>query len=377
MNRNVSARRTRYHVRRCHAAVVAIVVVAASHGPNRTLAQVPQPTAEQEDVNHAASQQVPFNIVVARHVTLLDGQEITTWESVAERIGSLPDPSRAHPCLYVTRGAHEAGREQAAEDEIWKLHQKFQLQGHSVGSLWSQADFRYDKIKSADDLKPDAALQLDGAIVDEAGQPVAEAEVLLITPIDQSIPYQTWHVALVSGRVRNRLEYEMAVSDADGRFALYPRKDARYHIIALHPDAGFGIVSSADRESADPCEIVLKPWAALIAKLTTDPGVDQEASISTRLTKREKFPEVVFDQYWREQKTELPGGFFGFTHVPPSCATSLARMLPESDGTSINVHGAEVTLNPGEIRRLDLGSMTDEQREHAEAIRQELRERSK
>jgi hypothetical protein len=375
MNQNVTAHRKLSRLNCAHIAIFVIVIVLLAHTPKGGAAQVVQPSADGDGLGVQASSQVPLDIVIARHVILLDGREIITWASLAEHIASLPDPSLAHPSFYFTRGAREADKWAAAEDEIWKLRQKFPLQGHSVGSLWAQADMRYDEIKNADDLKPDEALRLEGAILNEDGQPVAEAEVLLITPIDQSIPYTTWHIALVHGRVRNRLEHEMAISDATGRFALYPPKDAAYYIVALHPDAGFGLFSSDEIRSTPRHEARLSPWAGLIAKLEKELGEDHEASINTTIPAREGFPDVVIDQYWSDQKSDLPADFFGFTHVPPSFETALSHAVPEGEGESISIPGAKVTLRPGEIRRLDVGPLTDEQREQLKIIRRNLRER--
>lgn len=339
-------------------------------------AQLHEPSAEGEiaGVENPQQQPVPLSIVVARQVMLLEGRVIITWPELAERIAALPDPSLAHPSYYVTRGAREAGREQDADAEMWKLHQKFQLRGHSEGSLWAQADLRYDRIGNADDLNPDEGLRVSGMIIDKDGQPVADAEVLLIRPIDQSIAYKTWHIALVHGGVRNRLEHEMTDSDPAGRFTLYPPKNDRYYIVAMHVDAGFALVSSDETGFAANHAVTLVPWAGLIAKLEKELGEDHEASIKTTIPAREGFPDVVIDQYWSDQKSDLPADFFGFTHVPPIFETSLSRTVPEGEGESIGLPGAKVTLRPGEIRRLDVGPLTDEQREQLQNIRRYLRE---
>ena len=144
-------------------------------------------------------------VVIARHVMLLDGKEIITWAELEKRIAALPDPSQAYPHFYTTRGAHEAGFYKTAKEKIWRLHRKFKLKGHSEGSLGPQADFRYDRVKTAADLVPNKELRVEGQVVDSKGEPVTGAEVLLVEPVDKSIPYKSYEVALVEGHVRNPL----------------------------------------------------------------------------------------------------------------------------------------------------------------------------
>ncbi|MEZ6146332.1 MAG: hypothetical protein R3B91_13145 [Planctomycetaceae bacterium] len=60
------------------------------------------------------------------------------------------------------------------------------------------------------------------SVVDAEGQPVADAEVILVTPVDESISYKSYHMALVEGRVRNPLEHVLTLSDAKGAFSIYP-----------------------------------------------------------------------------------------------------------------------------------------------------------
>jgi beta-lactamase regulating signal transducer with metallopeptidase domain len=140
-----------------------------------------EPDSESEGVP------VDLAIVVARHVLLLDGKEIITWAELEERIAALPNPALARPSFYITRGADEAGLYRPAKDEIWRLHRKFHLAGHSEGSLWPRSDLRYDRIETADDLVPDEALRAEGRVIDGQGEPVIGAEVLLVTPVDESI----------------------------------------------------------------------------------------------------------------------------------------------------------------------------------------------
>jgi len=342
--------------------------------------------APDKPIDGQSDKQVDMKIVVARHVMLLDGKTIITWADLEKRIAALPDPMAAYPHFYITRGAHEAGLYDSAKKEIWRLHRDYKLKGHGEGSLWADADLRYDRVQTAADLVPDESLRLNGRVVGEKGEPVADAEVLLIAPVDESIPYKTRHVALVQGRVRNPLEDVMTRSDEKGRFALYPPKGVKAYIVAIHPTAGFNL-QRIDAVS-EKGEIRLLAWAALESRFAEPIGAAnplgeampvrrEEASLSTQVREKDGFPEVVFDQYWSDMKKVPSADPFHFAHVPPIFETTLMRGFPGEHGTSFSLPGATVSLLPGETRRLDLGPLSDKQQEHLEWLRNESEERSR
>ena len=113
---------------------------------------------------------------------LLDGKKVITWSQLEEMIAALPDPSLAYPAFKITRGVHGAEKYQAVKDRIWALHRKFQLKGHSEGSLWPRADPWYDRIETSEDLMPDESLRVEGRVVDQHGKAVDAAEVILRNP---------------------------------------------------------------------------------------------------------------------------------------------------------------------------------------------------
>lgn len=320
------------------------------------------------------AERIEMSIVVARHVLLLEGKEIVTWEELEKKIAALPDPSKAYPHFYTTRGTYEAGAEEKAKEEMYRLHSKYKLEGHSEGSLWPRADLRYDRIKTAEDLVPDPSLRIEGRVVDGKGVPAAGAEVLLVTPVDESIPYKSVHIELVEGRVRNRLEQVMTLSDEDGRFAVYPPKDSPFYIVVLHPKRGFALVRS--EQFAKEREVRLLAWSELVTKLADEPGEQQESSIRTTVRAEGAYPEIIFNQYWVDLKRPRPSDAFRYTHVPPILATTISRDFPEEQGGSIGMPGATVDLLPGEARELGLGPLSDQQREQLNWLRKQSRSRS-
>ncbi len=306
-----------------------------------------------------------FSVVVAEHVLLLDGDSITTWEVLDNYIEAVPDPLRPYPHFYITRGAMAAEKYEPAKEKIWDIRRKYKLAGHSEGSLWPRTDFRYDRIRTADDLKPDPALQKSGTILAD-GKPVTGAEVVLITPVDDSISYKTYHMALIEGRIRNRLEHVMTLSDALGTYTLYPPRDRPYYVLALHPQAGFSLVA-AERVRTDP-DIRLSPWGGIVTSLE-DAKNEQHADLKTKIEACEGRPEISIDQYWSDLQRKEKSRTFSFKHVPTIYRTSISRSFPSPDGGSTSLPAATVSLLPGETRRIDFGEVTKEQLDWLKTIR--------
>ena len=126
----------------------------------------------------------------------------------------------------------------------------------------------------------EAGLRVSGQVVDEAGEPVAEAEVRLELPVTQQEP------GLPPPRPTNRL----ARSDADGRFEI---SGLRAGSATLHVSArGFvapEIALAIPEETASPLRVVLERGAELAGRIATSDGepvaevrllTDQQRSVS-------------------------------------------------------------------------------------------------
>jgi beta-lactamase regulating signal transducer with metallopeptidase domain len=307
-----------------------------------------------------------FSVVIARHVMLLEGKQIVTWPQIEKLIAKRPNPSRTQPKFYFTHGASETGMYESAQKEIERIHRDYKLVGHSEGSLWPRADLRYDRIQTQLDLKPDESLRIEGTVVKNKGEPVSGAEIILVTPLDASITFKTYEIAIVQGRIRNPLEEVMTYSSDKGQFALYPPKDQNFFLIALHPDGGIGF-SGKDQFDRDH-KIQLLAWAGLVSEFSKE-SEKQEADLSTRIGPTNDIPEIIFKQYWNDLKKELPTLRFGFTHVPPIFDTTIYRSFVEKDGGAISLPGASMGLIPGETRQLDLGPLTEQQQKQLEWMR--------
>lgn len=347
---------------------VSPVSVAATNQGTATV-QDPKTSDSAEPTKPAIPAQVDLNIIVAKHVLLLEGKEIITWEWLRNKFATSADPSQFYPHFYITRGAMEAGLYQPSKDRIWNLHKDFKFNGHSEGSLWPRTDFRYDKIETADDLKPDPALLKTGTVTVE-GKPVAGAEVVLITPVDESIGYKTYHFAFVEGRIRNRLEHVMTVSDEQGNYSLYPPQDTPYYVLAVHPEGGFSLVSS-DSFLSD-ATLRLMAWSGLVSKLKDEKG-EQQVDLTTSIRASGGKPEISINQYWSDRRIEQKDRTFVYHRIPPIFDTTVSRSFPSPDGGATSLPAATVSLLPGETRTIEFGEITPQQREWLDGIRTRFR----
>jgi len=310
-----------------------------------------------------------FSVIIARHAMLLEGKEIVTWRQIEEIIAKRPNPSQTEPSFCLTHGAFEAGVYESAKREMWRLHRDYKLVGHSIGSVSPRSSLWYDKIKTPLDLKPDEALRVDGTVLDKKGKPIANADVILVTPIDDSIPYRGYEISLVQGRVWNPLDHVLTRSSERGRFAIYPPKGQNFFLIALHPDGGIG--SSGRNQFAHDHKIHLLEWAGLTSKFSEE-AEEQTAFLTTNISPSGDIPEINFTQGGSVLKKPQPPLLFSFTRVPPIFQTTISRGFSQKEGMSFSLPGASVGLLPGETRRLDLGPLTKQQRQQLERMRSRL-----
>ncbi|TWT35617.1 Methicillin resistance mecR1 protein [Posidoniimonas corsicana] len=335
----------------------------------------PLPTAEQEPFKAtAASAPLEFRIIIAKHVLLLNGEKIVTWDGLKRRMLAAPDPKSLHPSFYVTRGWRELDQdEQAASQAIFLLRKEVGFNGHSIGNLWPRTDLRYDRIRTADDLTPPNAEPITGTVVDAAGNPAPGAQVLLITPIDESIRYRSYDLALVDGRVRNPLEHVITTTDAAGAFRLAAPRVQSWRLIVLHPAAGFADLSG--EQLAASGAVRLMAWGELTVSFQAPSNLAQAIDLTTRTPERDTLPEVVINQYWSDRGEPPEGRAFVFPHVPPYRQTSVQRSLADSDGGATSLHEATVNLLPGDSRWLGLGPISAKQSAELSRTRELLNRR--
>jgi RNA polymerase sigma-70 factor (ECF subfamily) len=339
--------------------MLSLFTLAPAHteSPTRNELTLDKQATGEKDKKHKDE----FSVIFAKHVILLNGNQIVTWDDLINKIAALPNPSKAQLHFYFTNGALEAGEQQAVKDKIYTLSKQFNLHGHSEGSLLPRAGARYDRIEKQSDLTPDPSLRITGTVVDKKDQPVAGAEVVLIAPVDELLPYKDFDIVMVQGRIRNPLDEIISVSDEAGHFAIYPPKGEKYRLLVSHPNFGFNLTD--DDSLSSTAKVALIPWAKLTCKLGAEDNSKQSADLRTRPQNRPGYPDVSINQYWEDLKLSQPADTFSFTHVPAILQTNIGRSFAEHDGGSVSISAASVDLLPGDDRQIDLGPMSDKQRE--------------
>ncbi|MFI4851126.1 MAG: M56 family metallopeptidase [Gimesia chilikensis] len=332
---------------------------------NFELAQRDSTNEETTDAQPAIEK---FPVVIAEHLMLLNGRQPITWDELNTKFAELKNPSQVQPTFYITRGAMAARR----MEEFLKFRSRvsrkgFQFHGFSQGSLSARADYYYDHIQTEADLQPDPADKLTGRIVDLNGKPVTDAEVVLITSVPESISYKTYEMALVQGRIRNPLEHRMTRSNSQGEFTLYPPAGEKYYIMALHPEQGFKFDSNESFASQN--EIKLLHWSGLKVNLAKVPEETQTVNLSTRVDARAGWPEISINQYWSDLPVEAQKQQFAYHYIPPINQTLISRVFQNEKGGSIGLAGVSVSLLPEEVREISLGSLSKQQSQQLEWIR--------
>ncbi|MCR9231757.1 MAG: M56 family metallopeptidase [bacterium] len=323
-------------------------------------------TKEETTDAQPAIEKIP--VVIAQHLMLLNGRQPITWDELNTKFAELKNPSKVQPTFYITRGAMAARR----MDEFLKFRNRvlrngFQFHGFSQGSLSARADYYYDHIQTEADLQPAPADKLTGRIVDLNGKPVADAEVVLITSVPESISYKTYEMALVQGRIRNPLEHRMTRSNSQGEFTLYPPAGEKYYIMALHPEQGFKFDSNESFASQN--EIKLLHWSGLKVNLAKVPEETQTVNLSTRVDALAGWHEISINQYWSDLPVEAQKQQFAYHHIPPINQTLISRNFHNEDGSSIGLAGVSVSLLPEEVREISLGPLSRQQSQQLEWIR--------
>lgn len=342
-----------------------LLVAAAPIFLGRHSEAVAAPEVAEKGPSAAAMRSGELSVVVAEHVLLLDGQEIVAWDDLTTLIKTLPQPGRkVH--FWFTTGAQDSGRWDELSKNIWDLRQDVPLDGHSMGSLSPRSAPRYDRIRSTEDLIDDPAHEIVGVAVDQDGNPVADAEVVLIGPIAGSVAYKTYGITLEQGKVRNPLDHVITRSRADGSFQLHPDPTENCYVLVTHPKRGFGVFTSSQLRQGR--EIKLSDWAGLKCTVGAVKGRRQTVSLSTKLHNRAGWPTVSISQHWTDPTGDPADNTFRYEHIPPHYDTTMLRMFEAEEGVSYAIPGATVSLLAGDQRRIDLGPLSTAQAARLESI---------
>ncbi|MCO6047613.1 carboxypeptidase regulatory-like domain-containing protein [Aeoliella sp. ICT_H6.2] len=328
--------------------------------------------AAEEEPN--APPRTDFTLVIAKHMMLLDGKEFITWQDLEDRIAKLPDPSVARLHYQITHAALETGAQELQRAEHQRLADKFNFRGYSIGGFSLRGSHRFDQLETAADLIDDPADACVGQVIDSEGQPVEGAEVIFGPPVDESLFYRTRDIYLENGKLRSHLDDVVAVTNAEGRFTVYPAEDdLKYYLIAMHPEHGFALVTRQGRDSGEP--IRLAKWASIQSTILPAEGMEQTASVSTRVAEQEGLPELSLNIHVPDSQPRPHNGEFNFLCVPPNLPCYYQRGIKKPQGVTISLPTQELTLKPGEVREITLGGLTPDEADRLELHEQMMERR--
>ncbi len=240
---------------------------------NQPLRLSPPATDQPKSDDGAVDQPVDIPIIVAKHVLLHDGK-IIEWADVERLVTTLPNPKLARPKFYFTYGSLPQ-REEEIREKIWDFRHRQPLAGHTWASIQPRTSPRYDAVRTAADLIPNKEWLVSGRVDSADGLPLEGAEVVLITPVDESLPYKTADIYIRNHQLRQPLDEIVTTTDGAGHFEVYPAPDTPYYLVALHK-SGYAIARSD--EFTESGRIQIEKWPADIIRV---PAID-------------KWPEIVF-----------------------------------------------------------------------------------
>jgi beta-lactamase regulating signal transducer with metallopeptidase domain len=321
------------------------------------------------------------NYVIAQHVILREGREIVTWEEIREQLKAMKEKTpEVKPQFNFTEGARSVEMYEAAQLRIRELNLELRFTILSLRVLGPGESWRYDQIQTPADLVPDESLGVSGTVVDHQGNPVANAAVIMVTPVDDSIPHKAHGIAIVEGRVRNEVDHVMTYSSDRGEFALYPPKNVKGYFLAIHPTAGFELTrinNFGERKN----KLNLYQWAGLNCQLPEELEPRQEIMLRTFIDADDgtgEYPKLTLNQHWSdraESRRNANGSQFNYAQVPPMFETRIERNFSDPDGGgSTSVTEMTISFSAGEVRELKLGPPTPQQLEYVSTMRKKFDE---
>ncbi|WP_459555046.1 hypothetical protein [Lacunimicrobium album] len=300
-------------------------------------------------------------LIVAQHALLLDGKKIITWEQWEEILATSPNPAQTSPTYYYTHGAEQSGIEEIISQKAAQLYEKHHLDSMSQGHVGVHASHRFDRILTQKDLLPAPDLLKAGQAIDENQNPVRDAEIVLCTKLDD----EEHVIYLNRGRVQYRYEHAMTKSDGEGNFSLHPEKDVLYRVIAIHPEAGFGLLSKQELESGE--KLILSKWSTLKVKAPDDLKNSARLFLSTNIPARDGMPAICFLRSKVDPPDQLSGGSYEFKNIIPGYEVTVShqfenwRLIP----------AVRATPEPDSLVSIELAPLSNKQQEQLRKLRSE------
>jgi beta-lactamase regulating signal transducer with metallopeptidase domain len=295
-----------------------------------------------------------LDMVIAQHVIVWDGR-IRTWDEVVTELREIrrAKGKPIHPNFYFTNGARSSGHSETYQAKTFEVYRElFEPAGVSYGSISPRAGPRYDVLRESKDVIPDPTTLRSGIVV-EKGQPKAGVLVVLV-PEEGAMPV----MLKPDLTLRDQLDEVWTVTGPDGRFTLpvqpahafKPTEPPTYALAAISP--------TAYRLARIPMEdetvtIELLPLGRI--ELTPVEGKQQRIDLLLRGGLPDTSPGFsIYEIALRDKPVILP---------LPAGKIAVQRAFLHEDGGSRSYPAETVQLGPGDIRKVTLPNITEEEAE--------------
>ncbi|MES2794150.1 MAG: carboxypeptidase regulatory-like domain-containing protein [Planctomycetota bacterium] len=190
-----------------------------------------------------------------------------------------------------------------------------------------------------EDFSLEPAPAIAGRVLNAQGNPVADANVHLVT-VTTPLQYDNDSEFLGSAPV---------VTGASGHFQLVPQAGP-YTLIATHPDGYYRVDLDQD---AQPGDLQLQPWAKIEGTLWQEGHPVRGASVFVTAIPRKNGDR----SFLREEREALTNdvGRFWFASIPPTRVVLRPALSPFSKNPLSSSRAIPLDLKPGQKLAVDLG----------------------